>query len=145
MQTKPFDTQLISDLVALSEAVFDQKAPEKWINSFEWRLNHMPDVTVCTVEEDGILAGFKIGYAEAFDRYYSWLGGVHPRFRERGLAEKLMREQHDWLESSRFYRVETKVAQDNIAMIALNTKFGMQTSGMISKNGKPYLLMERIF
>ena len=145
MQTKPFDTQLISDLVALSEAVFDQKVPQKWVDSFKWRVNNMPDVSVCTVESDGELAGFKIGYAEAFDRYYSWLGGVRPQFRNQGLAEKLMREQHGWLESSRFRRVETKVAQANEAMIALNLKFGMKISGMISKGGEPYLLMERHF
>lgn len=62
---------------------------------FQARLEGRPFLALLAYQDDGI-AGYKIGYAETESRFYSWVGGVHPDFRGRGLARQLLRRQEDW-------------------------------------------------
>ena len=103
----------------------------------------MPDVTVFTIYEGDRLIGYKAGYATGYDRYYSWLGTVHPDFQRQGIARRLMQAQHDWLNASRFTLLETQVAKVNKAMLNLNLSGGFQISGEFSKKGEPYLILEK--
>lgn len=141
----PYPDHLVSEIVELSEAAFGNKAPDEWVSALKWRIHNMPDFTVFITEEGGQLTGFKAGYAAAYDRYYSWLGAVHPDFQRQGVARSLMQYQHDWLAVSRFAMVSTHVAQSNNAMIAANLEFGLQKAGMFSKKGEPYLILEKYF
>lgn len=45
------------------------------------------------VEVEGILVAVKLGYFINDNVFYSWLGGVLPRFRLLGLAQSLLDEQ----------------------------------------------------
>ena len=142
--TPPFDPSFYNDYVALSEAAFGHPVSEKWVNAVKWRLETMPDLTVCLATLDKQLIGYKVGYATAYNRYYSWMGAVHPDFRRQGIARKLMEMQHQWIDRSRFELLETQVAKSSIAMIKLNGEAGLKTSGIkVSKNGEPYLIMEK--
>jgi len=141
----PISGAMASELMALSEAVFANEAPDQWIEGFRWRLTAMPDLTVFMARVEDAWAGFKIGYAESHLRYYSWLGGVHPDYRKRGVARNLMNAQHDWLAASRFQTAETKVSQNNDAMIALNLSCGMKEVGQFLKDGEPYLILKKEF
>ncbi|KAA3631752.1 MAG: GNAT family N-acetyltransferase, partial [Bacteroidetes bacterium] len=38
---------------------------------------------------------FKVGY-EKEDHFYSWMGGVLPEYRKKGLAKKLADVQEEW-------------------------------------------------
>ena len=139
----PFDPAFIDQFVALSQTAFGTDAAESWINGLNWRLENMPDVAVFTMCEGDRLAGYKAGYATAYDRYYSWLGAVDPEFQRQGIARRLMQAQHDWLTASRFTLLETQVARTNKAMLELNLSSGFQISGEFSKKGKPYLILEK--
>ena len=144
LQTLPFNPSFYNDYVALSEAAFGHSVSEKWIHAVKWRLDTMPDLTVFLARLDQKLIGYKVGYTTAYNRYYSWMGAVHPDFRRQGIARKLMEMQHKWLDTSRFELIETQVAKTNIAMITLNTEAGMKTTGMtVSKHGEPYLSMQK--
>ncbi len=103
----------------------------------------MPDVTLFFAEQAGKRVGFKAGYTTAYDRYYSWLGGVSPSVRRQGIARTLMQHQHDWLVQSRFNQVECHVDQDNAAMIDANLKAGLIVVGSFLKDGKPYTIMQK--
>ncbi|WP_020571196.1 GNAT family N-acetyltransferase [Neolewinella persica] len=50
---------------------------------------------ILIAEIGGVAAGFKVGY-ERDDYWYSWLGGVHPEFRRRGVARMLADRQDEW-------------------------------------------------
>ena len=130
LKTTPFDPSFYKDYVALSEAAFGHPVSEKWVHAVKWRLETMPDLTVCLATLDKQLIGYKVGYATAYNRYYSWMGAVHPDFRRQGIARKLMEMQHQWIDRSRFELLETQVAKNNIAMIKLNGEAGLKTSGM---------------
>jgi hypothetical protein len=64
----------------------------------------------------GTLVGSKLGYAETSHRYYSWLGGLHPDFRQRGIGSCLMEQQH---------------------MLRLNQRSGFETIGTYARRGGP--------
>ena len=139
----PFNLTFTAQFINLTQRAFKNDATQTWINGLNWRLENMPDVTVFTMFEGELLIGYKAGYATANDRYYSWLGAVHPDHTRQGIARRLMQAQHDWLSASRFTLLETQVAKVNNAMLDLNLSSGFQISGEFSKHGEPYLILEK--
>ena len=141
----PLNETFVAQFVSLTQRAFKNEASQNWINGLNWRLENMPDVTIFTMFQEDHLVGYKAGYASAYDRYYSWLGAVDPKFQRQGIARRLMQAQHHWLDASRFTLLETQVAQANKAMLELNLFGGFQISGEFSKKGEPYFVMEKTF
>lgn len=73
--------------------------------------------------------GYKIGYAQSAKRFYSWIGGVHPDFRGRGLAKELMRTQHEAAKAKGYKYVVTHTHNKYLPMLILNLKSGFQITG----------------
>jgi len=132
------DDHLIVSLFDLAASVF--KGIE--LEYLRWRVTNMPDVSLFYALNNEVPVGFKAGYAVTSNRYYSWLGGVHPDFLKKGIASLLMKEQHDWLLHSGYPVVETHVLRDNIAMVELNLKFGFTITGNFIKSGKYNHIMQ---
>ena len=138
----PFSETFAAEFISLTELAFQNEASQNWTNGLNWRLQNMPDVTVFAMFNADNLIGYKAGYATGYDRYYSWLGAVHPDFQRQGIARRLMQAQHNWLSASRFTLLETQVSESNKAMLELNLSGGFQISGEFSKKGEPYLILE---
>lgn len=51
---------------------------------------------IIVAEIDQILVGFKIGYLKNNVEFYSWLGGVVPKYRQTGVAQELLLFQESW-------------------------------------------------
>ena len=136
-----FKKEFIDDIYETSKKIFG----EEWADllALKWRLTNMPDITVFSAISDGNLVGFKIGYAASHKLYYSWLGGVAPEFRRKGIANRLMEIQHDWLMSSEYQIVETYPHQNNNLMIQLNINSGFKITGNFQKGNEPYLIMQK--
>ncbi|MFK8164878.1 MAG: GNAT family N-acetyltransferase [Lewinella sp.] len=62
---------------------------------------------ILIAEIDGIAAGFKVGY-ERDGYWYSWLGGVHPDYRRRGVARILADRQDEWARQQGYSSVTFK-------------------------------------
>lgn len=73
--------------------------------------------------------GFKFGYGESHDLFYSWTGGVIPSARNHGLASEMMRMQHDRCREIGYVRIETRSRNKFPEMVALNMKFGFRIVG----------------
>ena len=136
----PFASGLIEELVALSLRVFGQLAP-RYVT---WRLAHMPDVSAFCATSAGQLVGFKAGYAMTELKYYSWLGGVHPDFRRRGIASELMERQHRWLVQRGYAMVETAVNQENLAMAQANLRHGFSVCGVRTDPQRIQILYSKV-
>jgi GNAT superfamily N-acetyltransferase len=121
---QPLSSQQISEIAALSTLVFAPPAIDH-----EWRLTHMPDTSVFVALDAERLIGFKAGYAIAERKYCSWLGAVHPDFRNRGIATQLAHAQRAWLVQRRYTAVETATLADNRAMAKLNLNMGFLVVG----------------
>lgn len=129
MQTElhlpPFDDALLQSIDELAARVFDGNGP-----GVKWRLTNMPAASAACVRVDGRLGGFKLGYAMSETKYYSWLGGVDPLLRRRGIAGALMEAQHDWAAAQGYALVETAADQANAAMARVNLAHGFRVAGL---------------
>ncbi|QHA87083.1 GNAT family N-acetyltransferase [Serratia rhizosphaerae] len=70
-------------------------------------------------ELDGQPVGFKLGYQTDDDTFYSWLGGVLPAFRRRGVAGQLLEEQERWARTQGFSRLTVKTRNQFRGMLML--------------------------
>jgi GNAT superfamily N-acetyltransferase len=136
----PFEQTFVDQLFACSRAVFPQPIGRE---EMDWRLTRMPSVVVHTATWDGEFAGFKIAYAIRRRRLYSWLGGVLPEYRRRGVAHALMHAQHDWAKERGYVNVETGTVRNNMPMLALNLRCGFKIIGTYARAGTTRVLMTK--
>jgi predicted GNAT superfamily acetyltransferase len=82
---------------------------------------------------------YKIAYRSGNRKecLYSWLGGVHPHHRRKGLARKLIHIQHEWAREQGYTYVETHTWGDNPAMMILNLHEGFVAVGSLSAIDRP--------
>ena len=76
-------------------------------------------------EIDNQLVGFKIGY-DRFKNgsFYSWMGGVLPRFGRMGVAYSLANFQEKWADENGFSSIILKTRQKHDEMIAFSLNRG---------------------
>jgi len=76
-------------------------------------------------EIDNQSVGFKIGYDRFNDgSFYSWMGGVLPKFRRMGVAYSLANFQEKWAAKNGFSSIVLKTRQIHDGMIALSLNRG---------------------
>lgn len=93
------------------------------------RVSEKREVTAVLAIDDGAPVGFKLGYALNRETFYSWLGGVHPQHRRRGIARALMARQHDDCRARGYRDVQTETLGTNAAMLIANLESGFEVHG----------------
>ncbi|MCB9894330.1 MAG: GNAT family N-acetyltransferase [Planctomycetes bacterium] len=88
---------------------------------------------------DAKMVAYKLGYRTGNRRecFYSWLGGVHPFHRRKGLYRALTRLQHEWAAGQGCLYVETHTWGDNPGMMILNLQEGFIASGSLAAVDRP--------
>ncbi|EMS31282.1 acetyltransferase, gnat family [Mariniradius saccharolyticus AK6] len=114
----------IEEVVELSQQVteFFQPYSEK---TYEERLTDVPHL-ILIAEFEGKPAGFKVGYERySHDTFYSWMGGVLPAFRRKGIATLLADEQEKWAKNKGYKKVvlKTRNRLGNMIHFGLNRGF----------------------
>ena len=69
--------------------------------------------------EGDAIAGFKLGYALDERSFYSWIGGVLPEHRRRGVALSLLTSQEDWARAHQFESIRVKSKNRYPAMMCM--------------------------
>lgn len=79
---------------------------------------------ILIAEIDNQAAGFKVGY-ERDGYWYSWLGGVLPDFRRKGVALALAEAQEAWAKKAGYPHVtfKTRNRHKNMLLFALGRGF----------------------
>jgi len=95
----------VAEAVAASLSVPELGKPPLALE-YEERVKGIPHV-ILLAQIDNEVAGFKIGY-EREGYWYSWLGGVHPDFRRRGVARALADAQDEWARQKGYPHVTFK-------------------------------------
>jgi GNAT superfamily N-acetyltransferase len=125
------------EVLALCHAVFAEFAPA-------YLLDRLPRIDgralVVARDEARRMIGFKLGYRRSGAMFYSWLGGVHPDARGRGLAGRLMAIQHTWARSKGYAEIETRTRAENRVMIIANLKGGFRITGFEIHAGYPVVI-----
>ena len=93
-------------------------------------------IFLCLAFKEGVPVGFKLGYKERPHYFESWLGGVSNSARRQGIAQELMRRQHEWCREQGFRIVTTIADNQNVAMLILNLQNGFELVGTMLDRGK---------
>ncbi|MDX5475090.1 MAG: GNAT family N-acetyltransferase [Bacillaceae bacterium] len=88
------------------------------------KISNKPPLLTIIAMEDSKVIGYKIGYPLNSKTFYSWLGGVHPNYRNLGIASMLMEKQHKHLRDNGYKIVQTKTMNKWRNMLILNIKHG---------------------
>ena len=94
------------------------------------------------IRENNDLVAYKVGYRLKPDTFYSWVGGVHPEYRYKGFAKKLMKTQHQLLKENGYAFVRTKTRMTFRGMLILNLKYGFDITGLNYKASLPGLVIQ---
>lgn len=70
-------------------------------------------------------AGFKVGY-ERGNTFYSWLGGVLPAYRRKGIASALAEYQEGWARVNGFKSITFKTRNAHRNMLLFGIRNGFQ-------------------
>lgn len=112
--------------------------------NFKNKVNAHTDFLYVLAYEKDKLIGFKIGYAEDKNTFYSWLGGVLPDYRKLGISSQMMSLQQNWCQEQGFKKIQTRSRNDFPEMIKLNLKFGYRIIGtQVSHGDEIKILFEK--
>ena len=101
-------------------------------DEYQKRLNVKHLILTAEIQEKPV--GFKIGYERDNDSsLYSWMGGVLPKFRKQGVAEKLADYQEKWASENGYNSIKLKTRKKHEAMIVFSSKRGFVITKEISK------------
>ena len=97
-------------------------------------------------EIDNQLVGFKIGY-DRFKNgsFYSWMGGVLPKFRRMGVAYSLANFQEKWTAENEFSSIllKTRKKHDEMIAFSLNRGFIITEETQITPAEETRIWMEK--
>lgn len=129
---------ILNGIQHVHKAVFDGAVLKE--EKIHQKLNLLAIVAL----EEGIVAGFKLGYEQPDGVFYSWLGGVHPQFQQLGIAMKCMTAQHAWCRAQGYQKVRTYGRNERKAMLILNLKAGFEiTSTFTDAKGRHKIVFEK--
>lgn len=97
-------------------------------DEFEKRLSNVEhQILIATLLGKDV--GFKIAYKRE-DHLYSWLGGILPKFRRKGIARALSEQQEEWAKSKGFPFIKMKTWNARRAMLVFAIGNGFKIVGM---------------
>ena len=90
------------------------------IEEYHKRLKVKHLILIAFIDEEPV--GFKIGYEIDTDCFYSWLGGILPKFRKLKIASELINVQEKWAKENHYNRIEIKTRNYFKGMLLLSIK-----------------------
>ncbi|WP_341226375.1 GNAT family N-acetyltransferase [uncultured Arcticibacterium sp.] len=79
--------------------------------------------------------GFKVGYdRDKNGTFYSWMGGVIPEYRQRGVAKELAKRQEQLVRKEGFKFISFKTRNYLKAMLVFGIRNGFNITGIEEKN-----------
>ena len=89
---------------------------------------------ILTAYDDHNPIAFKIGYQRYSDgSFYSWMGGVLPNYRRKGIANNLADHQDTWAKKNGYNSIRMQTREKHKAMLALAINRGFQITNRIEK------------
>jgi predicted GNAT superfamily acetyltransferase len=139
-ETLDMDRALLSSMLELHHSIFDVQNS----NTVVEELGKKSKFLILLAVADGRVVGYKIGYEDRANRFYSWLGGVHPEYRNRGIASELMRRQHAWCAQQGYSVIRTHTKNKWRSMLILNLHHGFDIIGTYTDGkGEPKIILEK--
>ncbi|WP_404427926.1 GNAT family N-acetyltransferase [Ureibacillus chungkukjangi] len=132
------DKNILNEILNLHGAIFGYS--DDLIN----KMSSKSKLLIITARDGERVVGYKMGYEITNDKFYSWLGGVNPLYRNQGIAASLMEMQHRYLKNSGYYIVQTKTMNKWRGMLILNIKNGFEIiETYTDENGLHKIVLEK--
>jgi predicted GNAT superfamily acetyltransferase len=111
---------------------------------FKQRISdHIDLFTILAFDNDELIV-FKIGYPYKGTTFYSWIGGIHPNYRNQGIASKLAELQEVYAKTKGFEKLRTKSMNTYKPMMILNLKNGFDIKTMYTNGaGQTKIVFEK--
>lgn len=119
-------------LVNLYSSIFE----DAQIDFFIERIKQKKDVLSIIAYENDIPIGFKIGYQYNQTVFYSWVGGVLPKYRKRKVASTLAFSQEKWAKKKGYSKLRTKSMNRFKPMLIFNLKNGFDIIQVYTNESK---------
>ena len=112
----------IDDAVAVSLQIPELRNPHS-NEVYEQRLAGKQHIILIAIDGDKKV-GFKVGYDKFQDgkNFYTWMGGVLPDFRKKGIADALAQQQEAWIKSKGYESVILKTRNQHRGMLIFALK-----------------------
>ncbi len=111
----------LEDALSIAQQIpeFEDLYPKSELDSRLQKVKHL--ILTAYLKEKPV--GFKIGYeTESKQNFYSWIGGVLPKYRKFSIAQNLMAYQEQWVKRHGYLRIIVKTRIKHMAMIQLLEK-----------------------
>lgn len=133
---------VLNDLYYLEKKVFPKPNTKEKLK-LELSAKQKLSIIIAYYGEEPV--GYKVGFERSKRNYYSWIGGVSPSHRKKGIAMHLMALQHDYAKKHGFRVISTQTDNSFKDMIILNIKSGFEIRGTIQGAGDNYItiIMEK--
>ncbi len=135
----------IDEVYALAKAIpeFEDLYPK---SVFETNLRDNKCLMLIA-EIDNTSVGFKAGYEQQQDgSFYSWMGGVLPEFRGKGVARKLADYLEEWAIAKGYSKIKMTTRNRNKAMLifAISNSFNLTSIEERNPVGENRLFLEKV-
>ena len=135
------EQKYLNELVALYTDIFED-AVEKF---FIQRIHTKQQILSLIAYQNNIPVGFKIGYLYNTNTFYSWVGGILPKYRRKGIASSLAKQQEHWAKNNGFTKLRTKSMNRFKSMLILNLKNGFDiTQVYTNEKGQTKIVFEKL-
>ena len=133
--------KLLEQITLINQTIFGFNETAQALSSLFEQYQKM--VTIVAYKGERAV-GFKVGLVDQMGSMESWRGGVIPSERRQGIAQHLMRLQHDWCRQKGIRTIKTTTSSDNSAMLILNLQEGFHIVGcFVNQHRKLKILQER--
>ena len=112
--------KLLDEILEVYKSIFDDYK----LDFFKSRIHKKEDLLIVLCYFSNNIVGFKIGYRYSETTFYSWVGGVQPNFRQKGIAKQLAKIQEEKAIAKGYQKLRTKSMNKFKPMMILNLKNG---------------------
>ena len=115
------------------------------IPKYSKRLNSTTHLILTAYDDHNPIA-FKIGYQRHSDgSFYSWMGGVLPNYRRKGIANNLADHQEAWAKKKSYNSIKVQTRSKHNAMLTLLINRGFQITNRNEKisNSNTHIWMSK--
>ena len=117
----------LEDAVALLRSIPEFESMPT-IENIRQRIGQAPHL-ILTAHDGDKTIGTKIGYLRD-ESFYSWLGAIHPAYRQRGIADALVDEQENWALAQGYNRIWMKTRNCYPEMLIMAVRRGFKITSM---------------
>lgn len=133
--------ELLEDILVVYKSIFDDYK----LDFFKNRIHQKEDLIILLCYYQNQLLGFKIGYRYNDVTFYSWVGGVLPEQRKKGIARQMAQLQEQKVKEKGYLKIRTKSMNRFKPMMILNLKNGFEIKSMYTnKVGQTKIVFQKL-